>query len=434
MKTLFFSFLKSLCLFLLVIAVVGCSKKSGGGSDQDAGLIDDAEIVDVAEIPDFGFIDSEPADAEICAQNSVEATLEVKPIDIIIFIDNSGSMSHEIQEVERQINKNFAEIIDSAEPPIDYRVIMLSQFGSYGSNDICVAEPLGGIPDTNNDGHCDTIPSQPVNTDKFFHHSARISSHNGLCQVITHLTTADAYDLQPNGYGEVLRPEAFKFLLVVTDDGVRCGDYHDYDTVAGGWDTAHAFDEDLMTLFPEHFGSSPEERNYTFWSIVSLAPYEPTGDKPYGEPHPPDETLAPVIEDKCTPSAVDPGTGYQALSIITGGYRYPTCGLEYTEIFQLMAEGVILGAAVSCEFLIPEPPEGETLDLDTVQVRYGSDGEEIEVFNKVDSINDCSQDDYNFYYDESHIILCPNTCDLVQSDPNAEIDILFGCELNVVVN
>jgi len=63
-------------------------------------------------------------------------------------IDNSGSMTDEIVEVEEQINLNFAAIIDSAVPAIDYRVVMVSAFGDSGDQEICVGAPLGGIPDT----------------------------------------------------------------------------------------------------------------------------------------------------------------------------------------------------------------------------------------------------------------------------------------------
>lgn len=415
----------------------GCGRKStGGNTDGGDGGYNDGQTLDAS----FIWADSgPPPDAEVCAQSEAVATLESKPIDIIFVIDNSGSMSAEIQEVEYQINANFANIIDSAVPAVDYRVVMVAAHGPYSNNRICVAEPLGGIPDTDADGHCDTpLPAQPVNTAKFYHHSVTISSHNALCQLVRYFSETDQFGLQPSGYGAVLRPEAFKFIVVITDDGVSCStpglSVNDSNSVAGGWTVPPLFDAALLALSPEHFGASEEERNYSFWSIVSLAPYLPTGTEPYGVPHPPDDTLAPVITQECTPSAADPGTGYQALSIMTGGYRYPTCGLDYTDMFQLMAEGVILGARVACEFLIPEPPEGETLDLDTVQVRYSSDGQVIETFNAAASEVDCSETENEFYIDGDHIRLCPAACDIVQADDKAEIAVLFGCELNIIVD
>ena len=67
--------------------------------------------------------------AEPCVQEETTATLSNKPIDIIFVIDNSGSMGGEIEEVEVQINKTFANIINDADPPIDYRVIMIASWG-----------------------------------------------------------------------------------------------------------------------------------------------------------------------------------------------------------------------------------------------------------------------------------------------------------------
>jgi hypothetical protein len=368
---------------------------------------------------------------EGCVNESAEATIVNKPVDIIIAIDNSGSMSAEIQEVEKQINKNFAAIIDAANPPIDYRVIMVSGFGAFSSQRICVAAPLGGIPDNDMNGHCDSIPSQPVNTAKFFHHSVSVGSHDALCRLLSSHDTADQFGLQPNGYKDVLRPEAFKFFLVITDDGVSCSfnnaSYNDGNSVTGGTTAGNLWDTNLMALNPAAFGVDATDRNYTFWSIIALAPHMPTAMKPYGDPHPPDATVAPIITAKCTPSAVDPGTGYQQLSLITGGYRYPTCGLDYTDIFTLMAEGVIAGAQTPCVFDIPEPPNGQTLDLDTVKVKYSSGGSPVKTLDQVSGPGDC--DANSFYIENEQIHICPDACTVIQADEESKIDIIFGCAI-----
>ena len=47
-----------------------------------------------------------------CAQAESQATLVKEPIDIIVVLDNSGSMDEELDAVERNINVNFAEILD----------------------------------------------------------------------------------------------------------------------------------------------------------------------------------------------------------------------------------------------------------------------------------------------------------------------------------
>jgi len=367
-------------------------------------------------------------------KESEEATLVNRPVDIIVVIDNSGSMSAEIEEVEKQINQNFATIIDAAMPAIDYRVIMVSQFGDSASQRICIAAPLGGIPDADMDGHCDTLPAEPVNTAKFFHHSVFISSFNALCRLIQQHDTADEFNLQLGGYGDVLREEAFKFFLVITDDrvddnqldGCNTPIFDDQNTIAGGDAVATQFDSQLQALAPaQFFDPDTATRNYRFWSLIALEPWMPTALKPYGDPQPPDPVLNPITLGECTPSAQNPGTGYQALSLLTGGYRYPTCGLDYTDMFTLMAQGVIEGAQVACEFEIPEPPPGEKLDPETLVVEYSTGDVLVQAYGQVASLADC--DPNSFYIEDDLIKLCPEACDVVQEDENAKIDIKFGC-------
>jgi len=409
------------------IATGSGGANSGGGAPGGAGQGGDI-FNNTGGMNGAGGMDS-------CAQEEAEASLINRPVDIIFVIDNSGSMAGEIEEVEEQINANFATIINNANPPIDYRVVMVSDFGSYTNRDICIAAPLGGIPDNDMDGHCDSIPSQPVNTANFFHHSASVGSHDALCKLLTNYGQQDEYGLQPGGYQDVLRDDSFKFFVVITDDGVNCGSYNDGNNAANGDTVAQQWDTDLLALGPQHFGTAME-RNYSFWSIIAQQEYMPTGMKPYGEPAPPDATLAPITTAECTPNGsdgtpVDPGTGYQGLSILTGGYRYPTCSLDYTDIFTKMAEGVIQGAQVPCEFEIPDPPPGETLDLDTVQVKYSSMGTEIATFNQVPSAADCTDDSFYLDLDANTIVFCSQTCDVVQADEDAEIGIVFGCELGI---
>ena len=73
-----------------------------------------------------------------CASTNVEATVKIKPADIIFVIDNSGSMGQEIAGVEKNINVNFAQIIEQS--MVDYRVIMLTAHGALG-NDVCIEAP-----------------------------------------------------------------------------------------------------------------------------------------------------------------------------------------------------------------------------------------------------------------------------------------------------
>jgi len=109
-----------------------------------------------------------------------------------------------------------------------------------------------------------------------------------------------------------------------------------------------------------------EPTDHAFYSIVALA-YNMPPDKPYS---PSD----PVTASKC-PTAANPGTGHQALSVLTGGLRFPICDTtSYDVVFQAIAQGVISGAKVACDFPVPPPPPGMTIDLKTVEVAYTAGG------------------------------------------------------------
>ncbi len=98
-------------------------------------------------------------------------------------------------------------------------------------------------------------------------------------------------------------------------------------------------------------------------------------------------------------------------------------------MFQIMADGVLQGAAVPWKFEIPDPPDGETLDLETVVVEYTSGATMTTVnFLQVSGPGEC--DASSFYIENNRIILCPEACTVVQADDTAEINIKYGCELD----
>jgi hypothetical protein len=386
----------------------GTSTVSSTSSGDGGGfVIDDGGTGD-------GSLDPDAA----CASQSASATLTKKPVDIIVIIDNSGSMTQEIVGVQQNINQSFATIIENS--GLDYRVIMLTRHGSAtATQSVCVESPLSGIPA----GGCAPPPAKPVNNPpKFFHYSVEIGSRNSWCQIINTFDKPDEFNLAPGGWKDWLRPDSFKTFIEITDDGIGCTatngkTYQDSNTVAGGTATAPLFDADLCALSPTHFGD-PMKRNYTFYSIVALAFNNPA-DKPY-------DPTDPVIAGKC-PTAANPGTGHQALSVITGALRFPICDTtSYDVVFQAIAQGVISGAKVSCDFKVPDPPPGKTIDLATVEVVYTPSGMGTQTkFAQVPDQASCTTG--SFYIENGTIRLCPDACSLVQKDDMAKIDVLFGC-------
>ncbi len=371
--------------------------------------------------------------ADACAQSTSQATLEQKPVDIIFIIGNNGSLSQEIDAVEKNINDNFAQIIGQS--GIDYRVILLSRSGSHQFN-ICVEAPLGGVAA----GQCalqDNNAAPVNNPPRFYHYSIEIKATDSWCKLLNGFdgTLADEYGQQPAGWSAWLRPEAAKLFVEISDSRINCL-YGTTDLDEGpsspnpsdipvGEQAASDFDSLLLGLSPTHFGDV-SNRNYIWYTIAGLEA------KDAQNPTDPWLPTDPITVVKCTGDAspVSPAIGYQALSVLTGGLRFPICEWTHFDvIFQILAQGVIAGATVKCEFDIPDPPVGETLDLDTVVVQYTPGGSGTpEIFYQVSGLSECAAD--RFYIEDDKIKLCPEACTEVQADPAAKIDVLYGCEVD----
>lgn len=369
---------------------------------------------------DDGGLDPDSA----CAAQSAEATLIKKPVDIIFIIDNSGSMTDDIIAVENNINDNFASIIEAS--GIDYRVIMIAEHGSaQNAQSICVKAPLSTTT-------CSPIPADPgQNPPIFYQYSVTIGSHNSLCQLLNTYdgTTADQDGYAPNGWRDWLRKDAIKVFVEITDDGISCTsngvNYNDSDNVNAGVTVGDNFDAALLAKDPDQFGDA-NARNYIWHSIIGVKENDPA-TSPY-------LPADPIIDTKCSldgTASPGPGTGYQALSIKTGGLRFPICqNASFDVVFQEIAKGVIEGAQVACEFPVPTPPMGQTLDLDTVVVEYTAGGMGAPTnFKQVKTAADCAAD--SFYIESDIIKLCPDSCSVVQKDDKAKLAILFGCDIKV---
>lgn len=354
-----------------------------------------------------------------CVATSAEATLQKKPVDIIFIIDNSGSMGDNIEAVQNNINDNFAAIIGAS--MIDYRVIMVSEHGSVGAESICIKAPLSSTS-------CSPVPAQPgENPPIFYQYSIPIGSHNSWCQAMNGYdgTLPDQFGLAAGGWKQWLRKEAFKVFVEVTDDGVTCSrngtTFDDNDNLADGEAVGAVFDTALLALDPEQFGDA-QKRNYVWHSIVGLVENDPA-TAVYAP-------ADPLIKGVCN-TAVAPGTAYQAVSVLTGGLRFPICQFaSYDLVFQEIAKGVIEGAQVACEFPVPEAPSGEEIDLETVVIAYTpGDGGNTQKLKQVAGAAACMPS--SFYIEAGIIKLCAEACALVQADDKAKVDILFGCKEDV---
>ena len=229
--------------------------------------------------PDLGAIDTKAGSAsgppgEQCATAQAEATLTKEPVDIILVLDNSGSMAQELQAVEDNINQNFASILAASD--VDYRVILISRHrkdvradAGESSTSICVSSPLSGLA---------TGPGPvPVNAERFFHYNEKIESHDSLENILLFYNRADTRSsLTKVGYHEWLRVGAKKVFLVMTDDDeggpvgrFPFGDASDRGRVEMKYRVAMAVRQQVDTSIAEH---DPDVALSFFYDTASTNP------------------------------------------------------------------------------------------------------------------------------------------------------------------
>lgn len=343
---------------------------------------------------DLGAAADLPTDTEgeQCAAQMLEAEVAFVPVDVLLVIDTSNSMAAAIDAVESSINADFAQIMGNS--GLDYRVIVAGDYPPGGQLDICISMPLSGTD-------CNPPPPVPAITDRYFHYDMATGSGAFLANVVAWFSAPDPHGLAPGGYSDWLRPEANKIILAMTDATSASGNTADGD----------AFDAQLLALQPALFGT-PGDRRYVFHSIVSM----PVNNPPTAPWLPAD----PIAGE---------GGSIQQVSVLSGGWRFPLSqAADFDVVFQQIAQGVVEATPVACAFAIPEPPPGETIDPDTIEIDYLPGGlGPAETFHQVVGPADCAAD--AFYIDGTTVTLCPEACALVQGDQQARLDVRYGCDV-----
>ena len=217
-------------------------------------------------------------------------------------------------------------------------------------------------------------PNDDTNLPTFLHVDERVGSHDAWQRLVgTHDQWADS-----------MREESSKHVVIVSDDDPN-------------W-TDDQFNTAFLALDPSYEG-------YFHDSVVT--------------------------HSNC-PSSAGIGQDYIDLSIATGGVAADLCDQDFQAVFDALTTAVLGGAALSCDFAIPDPPEGEVLDPDAVNVDIGSAMAPLDTIPRVDDLMGCDAVMDGWYYDNpddpTQIYLCPQTCESLQAIKDGVINIGFGCE------
>jgi hypothetical protein len=334
----------------------------------------------------------------MCSGVSEEAETVLLPSDIIWAIDTSGTMSASFPAIETALNE-FAEKMDAA--AIDAHIILISAAGEtapYGGVGFCMPAPLGS-------GQCGNSPTPngaalDSNEPRFLHIDAALGMSQGIPFILDNFP----------GYKHLLRPNARTQIVVTEDFAALLTPEQVIDHIEG---------RVPATLTPA-WDPPLKEGSWQFNGVVCIN----------------GEGLGP-----CILALVPPQTQLDLISS-TGGIlgdlqTADTPGADpFGELLDKLAEAVIVGAKVSCEYEIPPPPNGLQFDPEKVNVEYVNGAQEVTVIPMLPPNRTC-ESEISWHYDDpaapTHVVLCPAACEMVQNDPEARVDVKFGCKTVILI-
>jgi hypothetical protein len=339
------------------------------------------------------------ADGGACKAVVQQAEKQTGRADIVFVLDNSGSMGQEVSAVQSNLNTFSSQITSSG---IDVHVVVISAppmggpgggacvdptgiacvfvpgltvGGLINGNGVCVDPPLG------TQGACPQGDDSNAATG-FLHVKQAVDSHNALAMV---------EQTYPN-WQQILRPDAAKTFVVITDDESQVA-APDFTTWVNG-----------QPLFQSGI-----------WRFSGIF---------------------------CTAGSVNcanVGTTYQTLVTQTAGVAGNLGELsdgqvdaQFKAVFDSLAKAVVKDARpVDCQWGIPAPPDGQTLDPQAVNVRYTTSVSTNTTIYGVDGADKCTDMFGGWYYDNpaapAHVQACPQTCKILQADLSTKVEVLFGC-------
>jgi hypothetical protein len=123
------------------------------------------------------------------------------------------------------------------------------------------------------------------------------------------------------------------------------------------------------------------------------------------------------------------GVEYQKLSVLTGGLRFPSCDTNYSPVFQSIANTIV---PLACKFQLEQTNLGTPDPSKTnVEIDYG-DGNGSQTILRDDTAPcESGADGWQFTDNNTAVVLCGATCDMLKASDNADVKITVGCEAQV---
>lgn len=318
-----------------------------------------------------------------CAGVTTKTTPKTLPVDVILAVDNSGSMINEINFIQQKLNAFSSAIVASG---IDMHVVLVSGqytclFGNCNppfQTGMCLPAPLGS-------GNCPADTNPP----NYTHAYAFVDSTDGL------LVLKSSF---PKWKG-ALRPDAKKTIVIVTDDDATMAPYDAVSFPNAEVGAAAKFISDFTALDPVLLKD---------WKMAGIYSYS------------------------MCPSAAAEGKVWREIIKQTGGIQGDLCKQDFQPILDELQKAVVVGTQIPCQWKIPAPPPGLMFDPAQVNVVYTDGGNQQNTVPFAKNAAGCSVSQGGWYFDNdaapTTVLACPATCGTIKNDPMASVAVTFGCE------
>jgi hypothetical protein len=132
---------------------------------------------------------------------------------------------------------------------------------------------------------------------------------------------------------------------------------------------------------------------------------------------------------------VGPSTGNLDAIAVGGGTGPTAIMVNTTSPAQVSADlakaiGKIKASQLSCNYSLPAPPAGQTLDVNAVNVNFTPGGGVAQTLPYSANCTDPNGWHYDNTTAPTQIIMCPSRCTALQGDTTGgKLDIIFGCAI-----
>jgi hypothetical protein len=91
------------------------------------------------------------------------------------------------------------------------------------------------------------------------------------------------------------------------------------------------------------------------------------------------------------------------------------------------ALGQIRSQALSCDYGLPPPPNGEVLDVTRVNVQFTPQGGTVQTMEYSENCANGKGWHYDNAASPTKVLICPDSCNTLLANANGKISIVFGC-------